>query len=325
VTGKRYSVKPVKVDGNIQDILLIPATEGELATMGAGIPEELEGDPYTILSEVFAAIPDIQKGKYSKIFRIPGLRELVIKLTDFDIGNIPASMRTMTPKMLSMAFRKYITPMMKGENNKMSNTTKELNGILPMFQGGKLPVPPMPAMPSMPTLPSMPALSSMPTLPVMPPMPPMPFAPFQNAWGQAGSKDSAGDGENSRKEDIKSTVKTAWMQNIDMQKSSVDNSKEQWKQFFDYIMEMEDTFSAALPEETAAMPFGFSPKGIMQRVKEFQEMSNKLFTEQTDSFADFCLKGQQQFYDIVSKAMDNSGADDGEASEGQDAGSNQNS
>ena len=102
--GNAFSVKPVKIDGHIQDILLIQATEGELATMGAGIPEELEGDPYTILSEVFAAIPDIQKGKYSKIFKIPGLRELVIKLTDFDIGNIPASMRTMTPKMLEMAF-----------------------------------------------------------------------------------------------------------------------------------------------------------------------------------------------------------------------------
>jgi hypothetical protein len=191
--------------------------------MGAGIPEELEGDPYTILSEVFAAIPDIQKGKYSKIFRIPGLRELVIKLTDFDIGNIPASMRTMTPRMLSMAFRKYITPMMKGEKKKMSNSTKDLNGIMPMFQGGSLPLPPLPAIPS---------LSSMPPLPAMPAMPPLPFAPFQNPWGQAGKQNSANEGDSSTKDNIKSTVKTAWMQNIDMKKSSVDNSKEQWKQFF---------------------------------------------------------------------------------------------
>jgi hypothetical protein len=307
VTGKRFSVKPVKVDGNIQDILLIQATEGELATMGAGIPEELEGDPYTILSEVFAAIPDIQKGKYSKIFRIPGLRELVIKLTDFDIGNVPASMRTMTPKMLGLAFRKYITPMMKGEKKKMSNNTKDLNGILPMFQGGKLPMPQMPPMPD---------LSAM---AAMPPVPPMPFAPFPNLWGQAGKQNSSNDGDN-RKDNIKSTMKTAWMQNIDMQKSSVDNNKEQWKQFFDYMMEMQDTFAAALPEETASMPFGFSPKGVMKRLKEFQELSNKHFVEQTDSFADFCIKGQQQFYDIVSTAMDKSGSSE----EGQDASGKEN-
>ena len=305
VTGKRFSVKPVKIDGHIQDILLIQATEGELATMGAGIPEELEGDPYTILSEVFAAIPDIQKGKYSKIFKIPGLRELVIKLTDFDIGNIPASMRTMTPKMLGMAFRKYITPMMKGEN-KMNKNTTDINGIMPMFQGGKFPMPPMPQMP------------------VIPPVPPMPFAPFQNAWGQAGNQNSFAAGNDSMKDNFKSTMKSFWMQNIDMQKSSLDSSKEQWKQFFDYMMEMQETFSASLPEETAAMPFGFSPKGAMKRLKEFQEMSNKHIVEQADSIMDFCIQGQQQLYDIVSTAMDKNNSGESGASEGQNAGDGQN-
>ena len=60
VKGDRFSVKPVTVEGKLLDILLVPAAEGELATMGAGIPQELEGDPYNILSEIFAAIPDLK-------------------------------------------------------------------------------------------------------------------------------------------------------------------------------------------------------------------------------------------------------------------------
>ena len=89
-------------------------------------------------------------------------------------------MRTMTPKMLGMAFRKYITPMMKGEN-KMNKNKTDINGIMPMFQGGKFPMPPMPQMP------------------VIPPVPPMPFAPFQNAWGQAGNQNSFAAGNDSMK------------------------------------------------------------------------------------------------------------------------------
>ena len=225
VTGQRFSVKNVKADGRIQDILLIKAAEGELATMGAGIPEELEGDPYTILSEVFAAIPDIQQGRFSKVLKIPGLRELVKKLTDFDIGNVPASMRTMTPKMLGLAFRKYLTPMMKGDY-KMSK--KNFNGSMPMFQAGSLPVPPLPV---------------------------VPFMPF-GAFGQGTDQGKVGENRQKQKENIKSTVKTAWMQKIDRKKTSADNGKEQWRQFFDYLMEMQETFCAALPDDTSSMPYG---------------------------------------------------------------------
>ena len=42
------------------------ASQGEDATMGAGIPEELENAPYSNLSEVFAAIPDITKGRFPR-------------------------------------------------------------------------------------------------------------------------------------------------------------------------------------------------------------------------------------------------------------------
>ena len=293
VTGQRFSVKSVKVDGRIQDILLIQAAEGELATMGAGIPEELEGDPYTILSEVFAAIPDIQQGRFSKVLKIPGLRELVKKLTDFDIGNVPASMRTMTPKMLGLAFRKYLTPMMKGDY-KMSK--KNFNGSMPMFQAGSLPVPPMPV---------------------------MPFMPF-GAFGQGTNQGKVGENRQKQKENIKSTVKTAWMQKIDRKKTSADNGKEQWRQFFDYLMEMQETFCAALPDDTSSMPYGqmlpMSPKAFMERVKDFQKMANEHFVEQADSFADFWIKGQEQLYDMVSSAMESKDARETEsADEAKDA------
>ena len=283
VTGQRFSVKNVKADGRIQDILLIKAAEGELATMGAGIPEELEGDPYTILSEVFAAIPDIQQGRFSKVLKIPGLRELVKKLTDFDIGNVPASMRTMTPKMLGLAFRKYLTPMMKGDY-KMSK--KNFNGSMPMFQAGSLPVPPLPV---------------------------VPFMPF-GAFGQGTDQGKVGENRQKQKENIKSTVKTAWMQKIDRKKTSADNGKEQWRQFFDYLMEMQETFCAALPDDTSSMPYGqmlpMSPKAFMERVK----------VEQADSFADFWIKGQEQLYDMVSSAMESKDARETEsADEAKDA------
>lgn len=92
VKGARYSIRPVHVDDKLLDILLVPAArEGEFATVGAGVPKELENDAYNILAEFFAAIPEIQEEGVSRMFRIPGLRELIIKLTDFDIENIPQS------------------------------------------------------------------------------------------------------------------------------------------------------------------------------------------------------------------------------------------
>ncbi|MBP3883326.1 MAG: acyl--CoA ligase [Olsenella sp.] len=143
VKGKRFSVQPVKIDDKLVDVLLVPAKEGEIATMGAGVPEELENDPYNILTEVFAILPDVSRGDYSKIFRIPGFRELVIKLTGFDIQNVSKSMMNMMPKMLEMTVRKYVWPFVKGER-KMSSTTNAPTGFPPMFAGMMPPTPPMP-------------------------------------------------------------------------------------------------------------------------------------------------------------------------------------
>ena len=284
VTGSRYSVKPVKANGKVIDILFVPATEGELATMGAGLPEELENDPYSILSEVFAIIPDLNKGRYSKLFKIPGLRELVLKLTGFDIRNIPTSMRNTAPKMFNLAYRKFVMPMMKGVT-KMSNKNTT-NGFMPMFQG---------MMPMMPTMPAMPPV---------PPLPPMPFLNGQG-WLSKSGKDDA----DARLDDFKSNVKTYWEKNIDMQKSSVDASKEQWNQFFDHIIDMQDTFVASLSDDAWSLPFlpafSMSPKEFMEQVQEFQKMMKDHFVEQADSFADFVIKGQEQAYNMVDAAMEN--------------------
>ena len=158
---------------------------------------------------------------------------------------------------------------------------KYYNGFMPMFQEGAFPMPPMPL---------------------------MPFAP----WGMAGNKNSAGEGDDKKKEqkeNIKSTVKSVWTQKMDRKKASVDNSREQWKQFFDYMMEMQDTFTASIPDDTPyAQMLPISPKALVERWKEFQIMANEHFVEQADSFADFCIQGQQQFYDMVSTAMENAAA-----------------
>ena len=178
VTGERYSVKPVKVNDALVDVVLVPAAEGENALMGAGIPEELEHDPYNILSELFAIIPDINRGDYAKIFEIPGLRELIIDLTGFDIKNVAKSMMDATPKMFDLAFRNYIVPFMQGEGKAFAAGSPD--AVASLFQSM---MPSMPKLPPMPKLPAMPSLQSMLPVPDMPPVtdmlpkPPMPFLP----------------------------------------------------------------------------------------------------------------------------------------------------
>ena len=58
-----------------------------------------------------------------------------------------------------------------------------------------------------------------------------------------------------------------------------------------------------------------SPKAFLDRVKDFQKMANEHLVEQADSIADFWIKGQEQFYDMVSSAMESKGATESEASD----------
>jgi len=111
VTGARYSIKPAHIDDTLVDIVLVPAAEGEFATVGAGVPKELEEDSYKILAEFFAAIPEMKDEGMMRALRIPGFRELVIKLTDFDVENIPQSVWNLAPKFFHMVYKNYLMPL----------------------------------------------------------------------------------------------------------------------------------------------------------------------------------------------------------------------
>jgi transcriptional regulator with XRE-family HTH domain len=145
----------------------------------------------------------------------------------------------------------------------------------------------------------------------VPPVPPVPFSRWNASQNENDAKDEVED--DAKKENIKSTVKSAWMQKIDRKKSSADSRKEQWKKFFDYRMDLQDTFASSLPDDTSSLPpfmqlLPLSPKDLMERLKKFELMANEHIMEQADSFADFCIQGQQQFYDLVIAAMDNADA-----------------
>ena len=122
-----------------------------------------------------------------------------------------------------------------------------------------------------------------------------------------------------KKENIKSTVKSFWTQQMDMRKSTIESNKEQWNKFFGYLMEMQDTFTASLPDDLSSLPYGqlfcMAPKDVMKRLKEFEEMANQHFVEQADSFADFCIQGEKQLYDFVATAMDSAAKKEDEAEE----------
>ena len=250
VTGDRFSVKPVKAGDKVIDVVLVPAAEGENALMGAGIPEELEKDPYNILSELFAIIPDINDGDYGKIFSIPGLRDLVKDLTGFDIGNIFGSTMSMMPKMLDIGFRKYIKPIMKGEN-KMSKKNKAAF-----------------------------------------PMPPLPGIEWDQDWDWDWGWNS-------------SDFKSNWEKAIGVQKSSIESSKDQYTQFFDYMTGMLDTFADSLPEELPWMPsWAKPPKSVRKEMKEWEKMANDFFVEMTDSWTSFVIESQEKACEKIPEATE---------------------
>ncbi len=251
VTGKRFSVKPVKADDKIIDVVLVPAAEGENALMGAGIPEELEKDPYNILSELFAIIPDINNGNYAKILRIPGLRELVLDLTGFDINDAFRSMMNGAPKMIDVAFRKYVLPIVKGDG-KMSKKKAD-NGSWPML----------------------PMLDE--------------FDWNWDDWDTVQKKSKK------KAKEFSAEIKSFWEKGIDLQKSSLDKSKDQYDQFFDSMQDAMDSFAEALPEDLPWMlPCFASPKSFRKQMKEWEQMANDYFKEQADTFADFAIKSQEK-------------------------------
>jgi len=275
VVGDRYSVKSIYTGDKMMDILLIPAAEGEFATMGAGIPQEFKGDPYNILSEIFALIPEINRGHFLKVFNISGIRELILKLTDFDIENIPLSLWNMVPKLLTMAYRDNLMPYLNGGKN-MSRGKKTDNEFMAIF--GKVQVPPMP---------------------------PFMAKDGKTEWPDASKvkKDT-----NDFMDNCDSNMMTFWNQMIELQKSQIQSTRDQWMQFFDQLLEMQDTFAKNLPEELPVPPgfpaFPISPRYMMEQLKKYEEMSNDHFTEQADSLADFCIKSQEQSREVANTVVD---------------------
>lgn len=132
-----------------------------------------------------------------------------------------------------------------------------------------------------------------------------PAAPFFGFLPAMQFKEGEENYDNAKewRDELKSNMKTFWEQKIEMQKSSIEASKEQWNRYFGYLMDIEETFASSLPEKAPALPgcpaFPLSPKEFMNRVMEFQKMSNKHFIEQADSAVDFFFKGQDMIRDAV--------------------------
>ena len=178
--------------------------------------------------------------------------------------------------MRNLTFQKNFTPTMKGDN-KMGKK-KDYKKFMKMFQNGAFP---------------------------MPPVPPMPFAPVPGNKNSTEESEDAQARINAQKENMKSTVKSAWTQRNERRKAAADNRREQWKQNLDYMQELQNTFAASLPDEMpCAQMLPIDPKAFMEWLKEFQIMANEHFMEQVDSAMDFYFRGQEQFVDMISAAMD---------------------
>jgi hypothetical protein len=154
----------------------------------------------------------------------------------------------------------------------------------------------------------------------------MPVPPMM-AFAQKMAEKKNDENVKARKEDVKSSMMTFWEQMIDMQKSAMEASKEQWNQFFKNTLDIEDTFAAIMPDEAPSL-FGFpliSPKAFMKNLKEFQEVSNAHFVEQLDSAVDFRFKGKERVRDMVNTAMEERKKAKEEAEKAEEAAEEENS
>lgn len=193
VEGERYNVKHISLNGKINDIILLPVPKEESGGLSGGIPEELEDDPYNILAEIFAAIPEIQKEGLAKVFRIPGVRELMLKLTDFDISNIPGSIYKLAPKLMKLSVDQPLSRL--NGDFRISDIIDMLQTGLSMFRVTEAPLRRVMESPMFPM--------PIPFLPPVPPMLPMFPMPF---WGWNRNED---DDSRTRKEQDETTSSDA--------------------------------------------------------------------------------------------------------------------
>ena len=128
----------------------------------------------------------------------------------------------------------------------------------------------------------------------MPPFPGM-TPPWENEDVKAKRKAKA--------KEFAANMKSFIEKTTDMKKASADGAKEQYDQFFAYLMGLQDGIAATLPDELPAilgLPApAVSPKDMAAALKEFQEMANDHFVQQMDSRVDFLFQTQQKAVDMI--------------------------
>ena len=130
------------------------------------------------------------------------------------------------------------------------------------------------------------------------------FMDYAALWGWPTDKDEC----KKQWKDFKSNMETFFEQLQGIQETVIEARKEAWNKIFPKILEMEDKVAEALPEELPTPPgvpaSPVSPKEVITKVKEFQEMANKHAVEQADSAIDFVKKGQEQVKTAVAETVD---------------------
>ena len=147
-------------------------------------------------------------------------------------------------------------------------------------------------MPQMSATPFMPPFMP-PAAPFMPPMLPFPTV-------------TKSDSVKTNFSGFNSSMAKYWKEMIESQQETMDWFREQWEQYFDYNMDMWDSFIAFLPDEMVFLPGApsVSPKEMAKWAKKFMKMANEHMVEQAETGADFAIKGQKQVREMVSTAMD---------------------
>ena len=114
-------------------------------------------------------------------------------------------------------------------------------------------------------------------------------------------------------------MKSFMEKTADMQKASADGVKEQYDQFFAYMMGLQDGIAATLPDDVPTilgMPaFAVSPKDVAAALKEFQEMTNEYLVKQMDSRVDFFFQTKQKAVDMIPEPPAEEEAAEDEAAE----------
>ena len=106
-----------------------------------------------------------------------------------------------------------------------------------------------------------------------------------------GNKEKA----KAKAKDFRNDFQSFWEKGIDWQKSAIDNSKDQYEQFFASMQDAMDSFAEFLPEEMPWMPPCFaSPKSFRKTMKEWENMANDYFKQQADTLSDFAIKSQEK-------------------------------